>query len=746
MGKLSIEQALQKGIEAHEAGNVQEADRYYSAILKAHPKHPDANHNMGVLAVGIGKVQAALPFYKTALEANPSIMQFWLSYIDALVKIDRITEAKVVFDQAKSHGVKGDAVDKLEKVLGTSAVHSNNPSQGQASDQTNVLDKLKLDQALKLAAKKVKEKASEDAKRIYQDILIKFPKNKKAIESLKKLSGKVSYSSKTSQDPSQAQLQALLNLHGQGQLKQALEQCKALFQQHPRSAILFNIQGALLKGLDHLDLSVEAYKKAISIKPDYAEAFSNMGNALKAQGKLEEALEAYNKAISIKPDYAEAYFNMGGVLKEQQKRHEELEAYNKAISIKPDFAEVYNNMGVTLQYQGKQEEAKEAYTKALSIKPDYAEAYNNMGNALRDQGKLEEASEAYKKALSIQPNNSYAHRNFSIITKYKLGDPHIRKIETLLQSSNLSDSDRCNLHYTNAKIQEDLENLGGAFDSYVDGGKLRKKLLKYEFSQDERLFAQVKTMAPQLNSIVANLPLEEISLTPIFILGMPRSGTTLVEQIVSSHSTVTGAGELRYIAQYGKKLALGQSTPNVKTLMKFRNQYFTELAKRSEGRSLITDKMPLNFIFIALICAAFPEAKIIHVNRDPKATCWSNFKHYFVSSELGYSYDLADIIKYYRLYVNLMQFWGQIYSNRIFNVNYDQLTENQEPEIRRLIANLGLSLEDACLAPENNSRAVKTASNIQIRQKIYKGSSDAWRKFEPFLAGVFEELDLSGSW
>ena len=351
MGKLSIEQALQKGIEAHEAGNVQEADRYYSAILKAHPKHPDANHNMGVLAVGIGKVQAALPFYKTALEANPSIMQFWLSYIDALVKIDRITEAKVVFDQAKSHGVKGDAVDKLEKVLGTSAVHSNNPSQGQASDQTNVLDKLKLDQALKLAAKKVKEKASEDAKRIYQDILIKFPKNKKAIESLKKLSGKVSYSSKTSQDPSQAQLQSLLNLHGQGQLKQALEQCKALFQQHPRSAILFNIQGALLKGLDHLDLSVEAYKKAISIKPDYAEAFSNMGNALKAQGKLEEALEAYNKAISIKPDYAEAYFNMGGVLKEQQKRHEELEAYNKAISIKPDFAEVYNNMGVTLQYQ-----------------------------------------------------------------------------------------------------------------------------------------------------------------------------------------------------------------------------------------------------------------------------------------------------------------------------------------------------------------------------------------------------------
>ena len=190
VGKLSIEQALQKGIEAQEAGQVREADRYYTAILKAHPKHPDANHNMGVLAVGIGKIQAALPFYKTALDANPSIEQFWLSYIDALIKLDRIKEAKAVFDQAKIQGAKGDAVDKLEKAFGTSAVCSNNPSHGQAYEDANVLDKLKLNQALKLAAEKIKEKAYEDAKSIYQDILVKFPKNKKAIEGLKSYQAK----------------------------------------------------------------------------------------------------------------------------------------------------------------------------------------------------------------------------------------------------------------------------------------------------------------------------------------------------------------------------------------------------------------------------------------------------------------------------------------------------------------------------------------------------------------------------
>ena len=236
---LTIDQALQKAVEAHKAGQVQEADRRYTAILKVQPKHPDANHNLGVLAVSVGKANEALPLLKTALEANPNIAQFWMTYIDALIKLDRLTDAKAVLDQAKSKGAKGDGFDKLEQRL---------------------------------------NKTGEEP---------------------------VGNTSKV-QDPPQDQLQALINLYSQGQLQEALQEAETLVQQFPQSAILFNIQGAVLKGLGQLDASVEAYKKALAIKPDHADAHNNMGVTLKEQGKLEEAIEAYKKAVSLKPDYSSA--------------------------------------------------------------------------------------------------------------------------------------------------------------------------------------------------------------------------------------------------------------------------------------------------------------------------------------------------------------------------------------------------------------------------------------------------------
>jgi tetratricopeptide (TPR) repeat protein/SAM-dependent methyltransferase len=414
VAELTIDQALQQGIEAHKAGQIQEADRLYAAILKAQPKHPDANHNMGVLAVGVGKVEEALPFFKTALEANPAIAQFWLSYIDALIKLDKLADAKAVLDQAKSKGAKGDGFDKLEQRLKEASEEplaaSKTPAEAPPK-QPNILDSLKLDQALKLANKKAKDGSPEEAKRVYQDILATFPKNKRASDGLKGLTGKTVGKASKGQNPSQDQLEALITLYSQGQLQQALKQAETLVQQFPQSAILFNIQGVVLKGLGQLELSVGAYNKALAIKPDYAEAYYNMGITLQEQGKLEEAIEAYNKSLAIKPDYAEAYNNLGATLQEQGKLEEAIDAYNKALAIKPDYAEAYYNMGITLQELGKLEEAIEAYNKALAIKPDYAEAYYNMGITLQEQGKLEEAIEAYNKSLAIKPDYAEAYNN-----------------------------------------------------------------------------------------------------------------------------------------------------------------------------------------------------------------------------------------------------------------------------------------------------------------------------------------------
>ena len=706
--ELTIDQALQQGVEAHKAGQIQEADRLYTSIIQAQPKHPDANHNMGVLSLGVGKVQEALPFFKTALEANPATAQFWLSYINTLIKLDQLVDAKALLDQAKSKGAKGEGFDELE-------------------------------QRLKGVAGVPVGKASKV------------------------------------QQPSQNQQQSVINLYNQGKLQQALEQATVLLQQFPSSSSLYNISGAVYKGLGQLDASVGAYKKALSIKPDYAEAYynmgvilkhqgkleeaieacnkalvikpdnaeayNNMGIALQEQGKLEESIEAYNKALAIKPDYADAYYNMGGTLQEQRKLEEAIEAYNKALAIKPDYAEASNNMGGTLKEQGKLEEAIEAYNKALAIKPDYAEAYNNMGVTLQNQGKPEAATEAYNKALAIKPDYAGAHRHLSTVTKYNPNDPQINEVDELLQRQNLNKSDRCYLHYTYAKMKEDLGDLSVAFDNYVAGGELRQKLLTYDFTQDQKLFSKIKNTAPQFKDVALNLSREAIKHTPIFILGMPRSGTTLIEQIISSHTQVTGAGELGYLSRFGTKLIAGLTAPTVEAISVFRERYLTGLAKRANGQAFVTVKMPQNFQYIALICAAFPEAKIIHVQRDAKAICWSNFKHYFVANGLGYSYSLADTVEYYGLYKDLMHFWSQSYSDRIYNLDYDKLTENQEPETRRLIEYLELNWQDACLAPQKNKRSVKTASQHQVRQKVYQGSSQAWRKYEPFLNGVFDGLE-----
>ena len=605
--ELTLDQALQKGIEAHKQGKVQEADGYYTAILKVQPNHPDANHNMGVLAVGIGKVQESLPFFKMALEANSGIEQFWLSYIDALIKLNRMDDAKVAVIEAESNGAQGDDFEKLKQLL-------------------DARDK------------------------------------------------EVTSNNLNNQEPPKKQLQALLNLFNQDQIQTTIMEASQLLLDFPNSSILYNIIGAANRGLGNLDEAMKAYEKAISIKPDYAEAFYNMGNALKDQGKLKEAMEAFNKAISIKPDYAEVY--------------------------------------------------------------------NNMGNAFKDQGNLEEAIVAYEKAISIKPDCADVHRHLSTVKRYKIDDPHFLLVKNLYDEAGFNRDTKCNLNFALAKMYEDNSEFDKAFEHLSEGNALRKKILNYSINKDEVLFLKLEEMQPFLLEKSLKIKRAAYKIKPIFILGMPRSGTTLVEHIVSSHSKVTGAGELRYIAEYGTTLATGISDLNETAVSEFREKYLSELIYLSNGRPCVTDKMPGNFRFIPLICAAFPEAKIIHVQRDSRATCWSNFRQYFSTNDLGYCYNLDDLVVYYKLYFSLMQFWQSKYGERIYNLDYERLTTDQENETRKLIKYLEIDWENSCLSPQDNKRSVKTVSQHQVRQKVYTGSSQAWKKYQPFIDGVFDTLPV----
>ena len=367
MAKLTIDQVLQKGVDAHKAGQVQEAHRMYAAILKVQPKHPDANHNMGLLTVGFGKIELALPFFKIALEANPSNAQFWYSHIVALIKLDRLVDAKSVLDQAKSKGIQGADFDQLEQKLNEAnkALSTKPDHAGAFYKMGNALQKQnKLEEAIEAYNKALAIKP--DYANAYNDMGIAFQEQNKLEEAI-----------------------------------EAYNQALAVKPDYAEA--LYNI-GIALQEQNKLEEAIEAYNKALAIKPDYAKAHYNIGTAFQDQGKLEEAIEAYVNALAIKADYAKAYNNLGTAFQNQNKLEEAIEAYNQALAVKPDYAETYINIGIVLQKQNKLEEAIEAYNKALAIKPDYSEAYSHMGTAFQEQNKLEEAIEAYSQALAIKPD------------------------------------------------------------------------------------------------------------------------------------------------------------------------------------------------------------------------------------------------------------------------------------------------------------------------------------------------------
>ena len=449
MAELTIDQALQKGVEAHKAGQVQEADRLYTAILKAQPKHPDANHNMGVLAVGVGKVQEALPFFKTAVEANPAKAQFWLSYIDALIKLERLPEAQAVLDQAKSKGAKGDGFDKLEQRL-------NKLNKEYASDDT-LNETLETNQSSTLdAAIQLRESGEfNQAIDLLKDEINRFPEDADMLALLSHCylladqvkAAKLHLNRATTIAPDNALVgwnTARLTLKEQNPLE-ALNIARDTSRRFPDDVEGMGVLGACLRANNEVVESLEILNRAIELNPNYAEALINRGLIRLSQKNKPEALADLELAHRLKPhirqiwdlvvglkveaqDYSDAILlliNMIEIDPEDEKRFATLAlcyqhlkdfkasevAYNKALAIKPEYAEAYINLGSALKEQGKLEEAIEAYNKALAIKPDNAEAYNNMGVTLQEQGKLEEAIEAYNKALAIKPDYAEAVEN-----------------------------------------------------------------------------------------------------------------------------------------------------------------------------------------------------------------------------------------------------------------------------------------------------------------------------------------------
>ena len=366
--ELTLDEVLHKGAEAQRAGEIEEAYRFYTAILQAQPKHPDANHNMGILAVSVGKTQEALPFFKTALLANSSIVQFWLSYIDALIRLGRKADAQAVFDQAKGKGVKGKAVDQMEQWLSELADNQQDPPPDQLQSILNLYTQGHLQQAISDATK----------------MRVQFPNS--------------------------AVLCNIVGASNAGlmQFDAAIGSYQNAIKIKPDDADAYNNMGVALQDKGDLESAIGSYKQALKIKPDHAETYNNMGNALKDKGDLEAAIDSYKQALKIKPDYAHAYINMGTALNDKGDPEAAIDSYKQALKIKPDSAEAYNNIGAILMIKGQVAAAMDSFKQALEINPDFANSYVNMGAALKQVVFSEPNLDMQKVIISILDQKNYS--------------------------------------------------------------------------------------------------------------------------------------------------------------------------------------------------------------------------------------------------------------------------------------------------------------------------------------------------
>ena len=537
------------------------------------------------------------------------------------------------------------------------------------------------------------------------------------------------------------QVDNVIGLYSSGRIQEAIEEINSLNILYPNVPLLFNILGACYKQLGQLSDAEKMFKNAFSIKPDYAEAHFNYGIVQKDLGRIDAAIESYQNAISILPNYPDAHNNLGNAFKSIGMYAHAIESYEWAVAYKPEFEEAFNNLGVVQCDVGLQHLAIKNFEKAYSLNSNFFEALFYLGVAHKDLGNKSVAISTFEKLLEIQSHNTKVLRNLCEVKKFKKSDSKlINKMESLLNSDKINQSELIDLNFALSNVYEDLGDIDTQFKYLSDGNKLRKALLSYSIESSIKLFNTIKDVFDDLPTLTNN-ELSQSSLRPIFIVGMPRSGTSLVEQIVASHNEAHGAGELEFSTQiFSSIIANISGDVDKKDLLFFREQYLAKLNALKCSKNIITDKMPMNFRYIGLIISAFPEAKIIHLKRDARATCWSIYKNYFDSDGIGYSYNQNDLAQYYGLYSDLMSFWHERFPDQIYDICYEDLTTNQEEETRKLLEYCDLDWDENCLNFHSNKRPVKTASALQVRKKMYQGSSEAWKKYEAYLQPLIKGL------
>ena len=502
-----------------------------------------------------------------------------------------------------------------------------------------------------------------------------------------------------------------------------------LLEQEPDDTQIIRILGITSINIQNF-IEAEKYFKKLLLFEKNADNYYTLGNIQKKNYKFHEAVISFENAIKINPNFSEAHNNLGNIKKSLNKKDEAIYHYKKAISLKNKNIAALINLSSILKENNNYDELLEVYEKILNLDPNNIKTLYNLGTAHLFLGNTSKAREYFENTIKIDPYNIPSFRNY--VSTLKIDESNrIFKIFKNMNLSTLKYEDKVLLLDALSKCYFDMDKIQKAFDCLDKCNLLKKENSNFSINEQENIFDKIKNFFFDMDN--QNLEFnDKIKSIPIFIVGMPRSGTSLLEQILSTHSKIYGAGELNYLQKIIDKSGLEKPNNFQNYFNEIRKYYYDQISKISNSEFII-DKLPLNFRWIGFIIKAFPEAKIIHIHRNPMAVCWSNYKNFFIDNGLDYNLSQSDVAKYYSMYLNLMDFWTAKYPKNVLDIQYEIFVKDFEANTKKILDHLNLKWEDKLLQYQKTNRPVTTASHQQVREKIKMNTSDEWKKYKNYL-------------
>jgi len=536
------------------------------------------------------------------------------------------------------------------------------------------------------------------------------------------------------------------HLQQAGELQQAETLYNQILNAQPQFHMAWYQLGLMAVDVGKMDIAAQMIAKASECRPvemTYHRALTEIYRRLK---KLDKALHHGKQATKLGENDADSFYNYGLALADALKFEEAVDAYKKAVTLNPQYGLAYNNLGSAYEQIDDEDAAYDAYAKAIEINPNHSEAQHNLGAILNQRGKNEEAKACYIKAIEANPNFTYAHHSLSTLKKYTEDDPHLEMLENLAtQAPQMDHEMQTKFWFALGKARGDIKQYKESFEAYERANKLHRQTYPYNVEDAKASIEEITAGFDEEFASKESVGCEDKA--PVFILGMPRSGSTLIEQILDSHSQIHGAGELKYLSDIIVDVTKGEADKNYMLwlseasddqLKEVGERYIERLRQHSDGALRIVDKMPGNFFYAGLIYKILPNAKIIHSMRDPMDICISNYTRMF-KQIMPFAYDLKELGQYCRLCHDMMDHWRSVLPEQsLYTMKYESLVDDLEGKARELIEFCGLEWEESCLDFHKNKRVVKTASHNQVNKPIYKTSVKRWKKYEDYIRPLID--------